>query len=163
MGCHALLQRIFPCPPPGGQTQGLNQYLLGLLHWEAGFFTTSAAWEALRSSCPRDQNCVFCIAWQGFFFFFLPDPVTASKTPVQTPCLWSGDNGHKLIGVVLGGRHQHPNEKNRNISWILHVVTCEQFNSKQFTYNNLHIIALNYSTNLKLSVFVGKKISWGSH
>ena len=97
------------------------------------------------------------------FFFFLPDPVTASKTPVQTPCLWSGDNGHKLIGVVLGGRHQHPNEKNRNISWILHVVTCEQFNSKQFTYNNLHIIALNYSTNLKLSVFVGKKISWGSH
>ena len=29
VGCHALLQRIFP-------TQGLNQYLLSLLYWQAG-------------------------------------------------------------------------------------------------------------------------------
>ena len=37
MGCHFLLQGIFP-------TQGSN---LHLLHWQVdGFFTTSAAWEA---------------------------------------------------------------------------------------------------------------------
>ena len=29
VGCHALLQEIFP-------TQGLNLSLLGLLHWQAG-------------------------------------------------------------------------------------------------------------------------------
>ena len=29
MGCHALLQEIFP-------TQGLNPHLLYLLHWQAG-------------------------------------------------------------------------------------------------------------------------------
>ena len=29
VGCHALLQRIFP-------TQGLKQHLLSLLHWQAG-------------------------------------------------------------------------------------------------------------------------------
>ena len=45
MGCHALLQGIFP-------TQGLNSNPLCLLHWEAAFFsssslfsTTSATWE----------------------------------------------------------------------------------------------------------------------
>ena len=39
MGCHFLLQGIFP-------TQGSNPHLLRLLNWQAGFFTTSAAWEA---------------------------------------------------------------------------------------------------------------------
>ena len=29
VGCHALLQGIFP-------TQGLNSHLLGLLHWQVG-------------------------------------------------------------------------------------------------------------------------------
>ena len=46
-----------PCPPPGDlpdpgilqgilPTQGSYPYLLGLLYWQAGFFTTSATWEA---------------------------------------------------------------------------------------------------------------------
>ena len=38
-GCHALLQGIFP-------NQGMNPRLLSLLHWQIGFFTTSATWEA---------------------------------------------------------------------------------------------------------------------
>ena len=45
VGCHVLLQGIFP-------TQGSNLCLLGLLHWQAGFFfflITSATWEALTS------------------------------------------------------------------------------------------------------------------
>ena len=36
-GCHALLQGIFP-------TQGWNQSLLCLLHWQVG---SSATWEAV--------------------------------------------------------------------------------------------------------------------
>ena len=40
VGCHALLQGVFP-------TQGSNAGLLCLLHWQVGgFFTTSAPWEA---------------------------------------------------------------------------------------------------------------------
>ena len=38
VGCQALLQGIFP-------TQGSNSCLLGLLHWQEGFFTTSATCE----------------------------------------------------------------------------------------------------------------------
>ena len=39
MGCHALLQGIFP-------TQGLNPYLSHLPVLAGGLFTTSATWEA---------------------------------------------------------------------------------------------------------------------
>ena len=42
VGCRALLQRIFPF-------QGSNLCLLIRLYWHAGFFTTSATWEALSS------------------------------------------------------------------------------------------------------------------
>ena len=38
-GCHTLLLGFF-------LTQGLNTSLLCLLHWQGGFFTTSAIWEA---------------------------------------------------------------------------------------------------------------------
>ena len=41
VGCHPLLQRIFP-------TQGSNQHLLHHLHWQAGSSTTSDAWEAFQ-------------------------------------------------------------------------------------------------------------------
>ena len=39
VGCHALLQGIFP-------TQGSNLNLLHHLHWQQGFITTSTTWEA---------------------------------------------------------------------------------------------------------------------
>ena len=40
VGCHTVLQEIFP-------TQGSNPCLLCLLHWQAGFFfTTGTSWEA---------------------------------------------------------------------------------------------------------------------
>ena len=42
VGCHALLQRLFPI-------QGSNLCLLILRYWHAGFLTTSATWEALSS------------------------------------------------------------------------------------------------------------------
>ena len=40
VGCHILLQGIFPI-------QGSNPHLLCLPHWQAGFFSSSATWEAL--------------------------------------------------------------------------------------------------------------------
>ena len=39
VGCHVLLQGIFP-------TQGSNPHLLHLLPWQAGSLTTSTIWEA---------------------------------------------------------------------------------------------------------------------
>ena len=40
--------RGLPCLPPGNlpDSLGLNSSLLGFLHWQLGFFTTSATWEA---------------------------------------------------------------------------------------------------------------------
>ena len=53
MGCHALLQGIFP-------TQGSNLCLLCLLALVGGFFTTNAIWEALaphsRADMPISQT-----------------------------------------------------------------------------------------------------------
>ena len=42
VGCHALLQDIFP-------TQGSNLRLFHLLHWQEGSLPPSATWEALTS------------------------------------------------------------------------------------------------------------------
>ena len=66
MGCHFLLQGIFP-------TQGSNPGLLHLPALAHGFFTTSPSWEtcysiivftilclSLYSRVPRDQNIVGC-------------------------------------------------------------------------------------------------------
>ena len=44
VGCHALLQGIFP-------TQGLNPCFLLSPVLAGGFFTTSATWEALLNLC----------------------------------------------------------------------------------------------------------------
>ena len=48
VGCHVLFQGIFP-------TRGLNPGLLCLLHWQAGFFPTSATWEASGTLCTTLQ------------------------------------------------------------------------------------------------------------
>ena len=41
-------------------TQGSNPYLLCLLHWQAGFFTTSATEEAHKSMCARVLSPTLC-------------------------------------------------------------------------------------------------------
>ena len=46
VSCHFLLQGTFP-------TQKSNSYLLHLLHWQAGFFTTAAA-----AACKSLQSCL---------------------------------------------------------------------------------------------------------
>ena len=48
VGCHALLQGIFP-------TQGLNQHLSCLLHWQAVLGNTSTSWEAHRQHDVKPQ------------------------------------------------------------------------------------------------------------
>ena len=51
VGCHALLQGIFP-------TQGSNKHLLRLPALTGGFFTSGANWEAQinRTSIKKNQN-----------------------------------------------------------------------------------------------------------
>ena len=51
VGCHALLL-----------TQGSNPCLLCLLHWQAGFFTTSATWEA--------PLCCLGFSFCSFWWFY---------------------------------------------------------------------------------------------
>ena len=48
MGCHAFLQGIY-------STQGLNQFLLCLLHWQAGSLPLA----------PWDTECKWIILWKG--------------------------------------------------------------------------------------------------
>ena len=43
VGCHALLQGVFP-------TQGSNLWFLGLLRWQVGSLPLTTTWEALLSS-----------------------------------------------------------------------------------------------------------------
>ena len=45
VGCHVLLQGIF-------LTQGRSPHLLCLLHWDVGFFTSSATWEGSSTYIP---------------------------------------------------------------------------------------------------------------
>ena len=54
VGCHAVLQGIFP-------TQGLNPCPLCLLHWQAGSLPLAPPGKPL-SSLTRDQTCTPCIA-----------------------------------------------------------------------------------------------------
>ena len=74
VGCHALLQRIFP-------TQGLNPCLLCLL-LAGKFFTTSAAWEVL-------------LLHTTLLFSFTSDSVVNQKYFRMTPEL-SGLGGWNL-------------------------------------------------------------------
>ena len=48
VGCHSLLQETL-------LTQGLNLSLLHHLHWQAGFFTTSATWEAQEEGMMKNN------------------------------------------------------------------------------------------------------------
>ena len=52
VGCHALLQGIFP-------TQGLNLCLLYFLPLAGGFFTTGTIWETLQFC--REKQSLWCL------------------------------------------------------------------------------------------------------
>ena len=67
VGCHALLQGIFP-------TQGLNLILLRLPTLADGFFTTSATWEAWRKRwvllIHKLTETIFFLLFMQYFLFF---------------------------------------------------------------------------------------------
>ena len=52
VGCHALLQGIFP-------TQGSNPHVLCLLHWQQ-VLTTNATWEAPSKSSSESEVAQLC-------------------------------------------------------------------------------------------------------
>jgi len=68
VGCHALLQGIFP-------TQGLNLYLFSSPVFAGGFFTTSTTWEAWRRNTLQNKwtsaSCV-CESLRCVWLFVTP-------------------------------------------------------------------------------------------
>ena len=89
MGCHALLQGIFP-------TQGSNPSLLCLLHWQLGFFTT---WEAhlvcfLLNSCLLIL-CLWTVSGSAFPTSLINSTMTGTIGSTISPhhCSSAGDVG----------------------------------------------------------------------
>ena len=54
-----ILERVAIAYSRGSLTQGLNPHLLGLLHWQAGSFTTSTTWEAQESLAQTKKTSNF--------------------------------------------------------------------------------------------------------
>ena len=84
MGCHFLLQGIFP-------TQGSSLCLLRLLHWQADFFTDCATWEAPSTDTKEHfflyrVNLVSLLRqplWQLYLF-----PVDYQVLPLRLMVTW---------------------------------------------------------------------------
>ena len=83
MGCHFLLQGIFP-------TQGLNSCLLCLLHWQADLFTTA----------PPGQSTLGLSILKEQFGKRGPLPKAEIQTSLECGCS-PGDDG-AVCGVTLG-------------------------------------------------------------
>ena len=105
VGCHTLLQGIFP-------TQGSNLCLLCLPALAGGFFTTSATWEALAPSTSGHlvhaitagrSGCPSSIPMQGG----LTLPFSISPAPINGLALKSGSKKFSL-GVNLHGNSFWP-------------------------------------------------------
>ena len=64
VGCHVLLQRIFPI-------QGLNLHLLHLLHWLAGSLLTSTTTILLCKTGPQHITPIFNSWVTGLLLIFL--------------------------------------------------------------------------------------------
>ena len=56
VGCHALLQRIFP-------TQGSNQHFLCLLHWQAGSLPLAPPGKPLISPYANTKYVILTSSW----------------------------------------------------------------------------------------------------
>ena len=85
MGCHALLQEIFP-------TQGLNLNLLHLLHWQVGSLPLAPPEKTLSRIVPAIQwiqNIYLLNEWP------LP-PITPKLLPLQVPNLSRGQKQWSL-------------------------------------------------------------------
>ena len=77
MGCHFLLQRIFP-------TQGSNPYLLFLLHWQVGFCRQS------HLESPKMYVCVKMKVNVSHQCLTLVAPWTIQSMEFSRPEYWSG-------------------------------------------------------------------------
>ena len=117
VGCHVLLQGIF-------LTQGSNPYLLCLLHWQAGFFTTSATWEAhKRYVCMCAESLQWPYDWasqaslsKGFSrqeygsglpcppLGDLPDPEIEPESPTLAGRLFTTEPPRKQTGDRATGK-----------------------------------------------------------
>ena len=91
VGCHALLQRIFP-------TQGLNPHLSCLLHWQAGSLPQTPPVLAGRDFTSYTSMGLLraILRKESFFFFFKDFAATKINYPVSKtgnpPVLFMGLN-----------------------------------------------------------------------
>ena len=98
IACQALLSMGFsrqkywsglPCPPLGNlPNPGINSCLLGLLHWQAGVFTTSATWEA-QSSYTLIKIIIFLkertslVVWASLIVQLVKNVLAMQETSIQ--------------------------------------------------------------------------------
>ena len=105
VGCHALLQGIFP-------TQGLNPHLLCLLHWQAGSLPLAppgkpprrrfkgnliskvlralpGAWKAIDTCCCLLPSLLSSLHlfWEDVCFFLCISPTSCSYHQPSTNCV----------------------------------------------------------------------------
>ena len=106
IACKALLFMGFsrqkhwsglPCPPLGNLPDpGINSCLLGLLHWQAGFFTTSTTWDA-------QSNCTVChVGDLGLIPGLGRSPGVGNANPLQYSCLENPMNRGAWQATVHG-------------------------------------------------------------
>ena len=111
MGCHALLQGIFP-------TQGSNLHLLCFLHWQPGSLPAEPSgkpWITLLLQCKRRGHCsrdwLLDNAWEGRssiraggLCYLGPDPsLVQARSPVENTVRSEGLPSWQAWFLVLSG------------------------------------------------------------
>ena len=79
LGCHALLQGIFP-------TQRLNPCLLSLLHWQTGSSALAAPGKPnslYRHMCIYIYVCIYTYTWTSLVTQLVKNPPAMQETPAQ--------------------------------------------------------------------------------
>ena len=97
MGCHALLQGIFP-------TQGLNPHLLRLLHWQVGSLPLAPPGKPVLDLM-RHCHRISVAHYKGVYWFSLMQHGRAGSllyTVTGDPDQWR-PRGH-LLGIESAGR-----------------------------------------------------------
>ena len=94
VGCHALLQGIFP-------TQGSNLRLLCLLPWQVGSLPTEP-WEAHKLSCVHGNPGVGLVDQREVTTLSLPSRSVQSSHGKSDPCQCLRTGTHSRVQSTLG-------------------------------------------------------------
>ena len=98
MGCHALLQGIFPI-------QGLNLYLLCLLHWQGGSLPHCHLGSPKQHAMLKKESMIILGTWLSPGLYVVPEgwvycvKLSAKHNQISPPTLASGS----LLTSLFGG------------------------------------------------------------